>query len=32
MGDFGIVIPGVVKDKLSKTAKININCGFAALK
>ena len=32
MGDFGIVIPGVVSDKLSKTAKININCNFALLK
>ena len=32
MGDFGIVIPGVVSDKLSKTAKININCVFALMK
>lgn len=32
MDDYKIAIPGVVKDKLSKTAKIKINCNYAPLK
>ena len=31
MGDFGIIIPGVVSDKLSKDAKINVNCTYNIL-
>ncbi len=30
--DFKIAIPGVVKDKISKTAKIKVNCDYAVLK
>lgn len=32
MDDYKIAIPGVVKDKLSKTAKIKINCNYTPLK
>jgi hypothetical protein len=32
MDDYKIAIPGVVKDKLSKTAKIKINCTYSPLK
>ena len=30
--DYKIAIPGVVKDKISKTAKIKVNCNYAVLK
>jgi hypothetical protein len=30
--DYKISIPGVVRDKISKTAKIKINCSYSALK
>ncbi len=30
--DYGIRIPGVVKDKLAKDAKIKINCNYSLLK
>jgi polyisoprenoid-binding protein YceI len=29
--DYKIAIPGVVKDKISKTAKIKVNCNYAVL-
>jgi hypothetical protein len=32
MDDYKIPIPGVVKDKLSKTAKIKINCNYTTSK
>lgn len=32
MDDYKIAIPGVVKDKLSKTAKIKINCNYTSSK
>ena len=32
MDDYKIAIPNVVKDKLSKTAKIKINCNYSILK
>jgi hypothetical protein len=32
MDDYKIAIPSVVKDKLSRTAKIKINCNFTPLK
>ena len=32
MDDYKIEIPSVVKDKLSKTAKIKINCTYTILK
>jgi len=32
MDDYKIAIPGVVKDKLSKTAKIKINCNYTPFK
>ncbi len=30
--DFNISIPGLVKDKISKTARIKVNCNYAILK
>lgn len=32
LGEYKIEIPGVVKDKLSKTAKIKVNCNYTILK
>ena len=32
MADYKIAIPSVVKDKLSKTAKIKINCNYSPVK
>jgi hypothetical protein len=32
LDDYKIAIPGVVKDKLSKTAKVKINCTYTILK
>ena len=32
MEDYKIAIPSVVKDKLSKTAKVKINCNYSILK
>jgi polyisoprenoid-binding protein YceI len=32
LADFGISIPGVVKDKISKTVKIQVNCNYTPLK
>ena len=32
MDDYKIAIPSVVKDKLSKTAKVKINCNYTILK
>jgi hypothetical protein len=32
LSDFGISVPNVVGDKLSKNAKININCDYSILK
>ncbi|CAN5873506.1 hypothetical protein BH11BAC4_BH11BAC4_05930 [soil metagenome] len=32
LDDYKISIPGLVKDKISKTAKIKVNCSYAILK
>ncbi len=32
LDDYKIAIPGLVKDKISKTAKINVYCSYAILK
>ena len=32
LADYNIVIPGVVKEKLAKTVKINVTCNYSLLK
>ena len=32
LADYNIVIPGVVKDKLAKTVKIDVSCNYSLLK
>jgi hypothetical protein len=32
LADYGIEIPGAVKDKISKDVKINLNCALDAMK
>ncbi|OJU27130.1 MAG: polyisoprenoid-binding protein [Sphingobacteriales bacterium 41-5] len=32
LSDYGISIPGVVKDKISKNAKVTVNCSYTPIK